>query len=81
MRTLTVILADVYIAAEDEEYWLEGEPARVEVSAEDGNIRVGVTVDNRNYEVAGIYLTPSSARDLLVGLGSAIREYEGRADA
>lgn len=80
-RTISIVLADVYVAGEDDgEYWFEGEPARVEVEAADGAIRVGVTVDGREQEIAGLYLSPSGARDLLVGLGSAIGEYEARAE-
>lgn len=80
------VLADVYVSEEDpgddvaDPYWMSGEPARVQVTSEDETaIRIGVLTDDRQYEVVGIYMSPSTARDLMVGLGAAIAEFEGSA--
>lgn len=78
MSDVTVILADVYVAEEDAdgEYWFEGEPARVAVMSQDGMIRIGAEVDDRDQEILGIYMPVSTARDFMVGLGAAIKAAE-----
>ena len=85
-RVMTVVLANGYVADgkfggewdPQGEYWIEGDPVSVEVEP-DGNeegVRVGVMVPDSDQEVAGLYFSPSSARDLMVGIGAALREIE-----
>ena len=86
MGKMTVVLAEGYVATgrfgaewtPEAEYWIDGEPITVEITAEDENIRVGVMLPDSNQEVVGFYFSPSSARDLIVGLGGAIRDLETR---
>lgn len=79
-REITAVLADVYVHDADPQdgctYWIEGEPARVEIEATDDQVRIGIMKDGLDFEVAGVYLSPSSARDFLVGLGAAIRDLD-----
>lgn len=70
------VLADVWVADDEGEYWFEGEPARLQATAEDGVVRIGAMTDGRDQEVFGAYMTPSTARELLVGLGAAIQSLE-----
>ena len=70
------VLANVWVADDQGEYWFEGEPARLQATAEDGVVRVGVMVDGRDQEVFGAYMSPATAKELLVGLGAAIQSLE-----
>ncbi len=82
-RVMTTVLAEAYVADgyvgneeyPNADYWIEGDPVRLEVEA-DENVRIGVMVPQTDQEVAGLYLSPSSARDLVIGLGAAIRDLE-----
>ena len=85
-RVMTVVLADGYVADgkfggdwdPQGDYWVGGDPVRVEVESSGAGetVRVGVMVPASDQEAAGLYFSTSSARDLMVGIGAVLKEIE-----
>ena len=77
MSVKKTILAEAYISSGCEgDYWLEGDPVFIEVERQEDKIRVGVIQEPGLSEDAGIYLTFSAAKDLMIALGAALAEGE-----
>lgn len=84
MRKVSHLLATAFVSSgpeDDDDYWMAGESAILEVCRDglgdpDFPIRIGVLPNLDHAEVAGIYLSPVGARDLLVALIDAVLEEE-----
>ena len=84
MTSVSHLLATAFVSSgpeDDDDYWLTGDTVLLEVCRDGLNdpdfpIRIGVLLNLGEAEVAGIYLSPSGARDLLVALIDAVLEEE-----
>lgn len=69
------VLGKVWIAESDEAdaYWLEGEPAEIQVERTDEDeIRIGSMLSGQTHESASIYLSRSEAIRLVLAVAAAV---------
>ena len=67
------VLAKAYVSDGGEDYWLNGEPAEIQIERTDNDeIRVGTHIHNETYEAAGIYLKRSEAIRMILALAHAV---------
>lgn len=72
------VLGTAYIGAEPEdgkelEYWIEGEPSRIEIERTDDNeIRIGVQTGGDSCDTATIYFERSEAIRFVLAVAQAV---------
>lgn len=74
--TRTITAASVFISGDGEaadEYWCEGEPARVEVERTDENeIRLGVAIRGNSSDDVTVFVERSEAIRLVLAIAAAV---------